>query len=149
MPLYLPIPGGLIDNGSLSPLPGGGVGTTLPDLESYFNASGYSMNPTNAAPKVLGTTQGPVQNSSATGNKILDQAAGIITGIITGSPGAGAAVAASDNAAASGSSFFLSPTRIGTSIVGLVLIAGGIFLLAKGPVVNIVSGAAKDLALGA
>lgn len=154
-PGYQAVPGGLIDNGSLSPLPGGGVGVTLPDIEGYLNRGGYSLNPNNTAPSVLPpSTPSPLFNNSTAAGQTLNQAAGTLSGALSGifgvNPlGTAGAVSQGNAAGASQGSFFTQLGRLGTAVVGLVFIAGGLFLLAKGPAVNFVVKSGKDLALGA
>lgn len=143
----LPLDSNIIDSGTIDqPVPGGGVSGSLPPLTNdYGNAAQSILNqvtgsdsalgralsgnnqqtPTVSTPNSTGLDQygNPIPGNTAGGETALSKAAGWL-----GLPSLSQAVAI---------------------ILGLVLIAGGIFLLSKGPVVQIAKGAAKDLALGA
>lgn len=154
-----PLPNGPFDSGVLSPIPGGGVAGGMADLSGldlWARQGGFGFPNASATPKVLddmGTTidiPGGIFGDSEGTPNVLGELPPFPTfekamkGIFKG----GDPFNPTQPKQKSSGSFFLSPTRIGTAVVGLIFIAAGLFLLGKGPVVKVVTGAAKDLALG-
>lgn len=120
--ISLDIPGGILGDSSTSiALPGFPGSTGTPTVLPQTSDSTILNDPIGSILKGIDSLDPTTPNAS--GQTALGKALGI-------------------------PSFFTSPGRIGTSIVGIVFIGAGLFLLGKGPAVQIVKGAAEDLALG-
>lgn len=125
-----PVPNGPLDSGGINtPLPGGGVSGDLGDLQKmmdWFGKGGFGF-PNQGQPTPQGTTQTTETPAEQIQRQRNEASKKSIAGWL-GLPSASQAAAV---------------------IVGLIFIAGGLFLLAKGPVVNVVTRGARNLAVGA
>lgn len=151
LPNLAPLPNGPFDSGSLNSVIPGTASGDLVDLSGMSNwaaQGGYGFPKATTTPKVLDTTQSQ-PNAYDDGNWFNDPFGSILKGIDKLDPSTPDKSGQSMLGKALGvPAFFTSAPRIGTAIVGAIFIAGGIFLLGKGPVISVVKESAKDLAFG-
>lgn len=146
-----------------SPYPIAPIGGTvplnqIPDLETYLNVSGYTLGPTvlgqwNAANGISSSQSTPFSGilGDQSGTYLGDALTGLGKFFDPFGTGKSPAANAADSTKKTISGWLGLPT-IGQAIavvIGIVFIAGGLFLLSKGPAVNVIASGVKKVATGA